>query len=136
MEEFQRQIGNGYIIEKINLTSADLSEVAKFKKHIDTDLNLGYKIIIVDLNNCFSLDPAFVGVLVVTLKKLISLGGSVKIVKQGMFSNSHPNFTETMQIFELYESIESAIESVSDSMKHIHDNQTSGLDKTVLANPH
>ncbi|MFZ2324304.1 MAG: hypothetical protein WAV89_11490 [Ignavibacteriaceae bacterium] len=126
MEEFQRQIGNGYIIEKINLTSVDLSKVAKFKKHIDTDLNLGYKIIIVDLNNCFSLDPAFVGVLVVTLKQLIRLGGSVKIVKQGMFSNSHPNFTETMQIFELYESIENAIESVQDSLKHIHDDQTSG----------
>lgn len=136
MEEFQRQIGNGYIIEKINLTSVDLSKVAKFKKHIDTDLNLGYKIIIVDLNNCFSLDPAFVGVLVVTLKQLIRLGGSVKIVKQGMFSNSHPNFTETMQIFELYESIENAIESVQDSLKHIHDDQTSGLDKTVLTNPH
>ncbi len=102
MEEFQRQIGNGYIIERVNLSSATLLEATRFKKHLEMDIELGYKIIIIDLSNCNSLDPAFIGVMVVTLKKLLRSGGSIKIVKPGLFSKSLLNLTGTIEIFELH----------------------------------
>ena len=66
MEEFQRQIANGFIIERVNLSQATIAEALRFKKHLETDIELGYKTIVVDLSNCNLLDPAFIGVLVVT----------------------------------------------------------------------
>ncbi len=112
MEEFQRQIANGFIIERVNLEQATISEAVRFKKHLETDINLGYSIII-DLSNCNSLDSAFIGVMVVTLKQLMRLGGSIKIVKPGMFSKSLLNLTGTIEIFELYDSLDCAITSIS-----------------------
>jgi anti-anti-sigma factor len=113
MEEFQRQVANGFIIERVNLTQATISEAGHFKKHLETDISLGYNIIIIDLSNCNSLDSAFIGVMVVTLKQLMQMGGSIKIVKPGMFSKSLLNLTGTIEIFELYESLDCAISSIS-----------------------
>jgi anti-anti-sigma factor len=113
MEEFQRQVANGFIIERVNLTQATISEAGRFRKHLETDISLGYNIIIIDLSNCNSLDSAFIGVMVVTLKQLMRMGGSIKIVKPGMFSKSLLNLTGTIEIFELYESLDCAISSIS-----------------------
>ena len=136
MEEFQRQIANGFIIERVNLTQATIAEAVKFKKHLETDISLGYKIIIIDLSNCNSLDSAFIGVLVVTLKQLMRLGGSIKIVKPGMFSKSMLNLTGTIEIFELYDSLDCAITSISvsaeRSSKKSNDFNTNGLDRLAV----
>jgi anti-anti-sigma factor len=113
MEEFQRQVANGFLIERVNLTQATISEAGRFKKHLETDISLGYNIIIIDLSNCDSLDSAFIGVMLVTLKQLMRMGGSIKIVKPGMFSKSLLNLTGTIEIFELYESLDCAISSIS-----------------------
>jgi anti-anti-sigma factor len=113
MEEFQRQVANDFIIERVNLSQATISEAVRFKKHLETDIELGYNIIIIDLSNCNSLDSAFIGVMVVTLKQLMLVGGSIKIVKPGMFSKSLLNLTGTIEFFELYDSLDSAISSIS-----------------------
>jgi anti-anti-sigma regulatory factor len=133
MEEFQRQIANGFIIETVNLYQATIAEAMKFKKHLELDIELGYKTIIIDLSNCNSLDPAFIGVMVVTLKQLIRLGGSIKIVKPGMFSKSLLNLTGTIEIFELYESLDNAIISMSISSKRINEFNSTGLDQLAIA---
>ncbi|MEO8231555.1 MAG: STAS domain-containing protein [Ignavibacteriota bacterium] len=136
MEEFQRQIAKGFIIERVNLTQATIAEAVKFKKHLETDISLGYKIIIIDLSNCNSLDSAFIGVLVVTLKQLMRLGGSIKIVKPGMFSESMLNLTGTIEIFELYDSLDCAITSISVSAERssntLNDFSTNGLDRLAV----
>jgi anti-anti-sigma factor len=113
MEKFQREVANGFIIERVNLQQATILEAASFKKYLENDINLGYNIIIIDLSNCNSLDSAFIGVMVVTLKQLMRLGGSIKIVKPGMFSKSLLNLTGTIEIFELYDSLDCAIASIS-----------------------
>lgn len=113
MEKFQRQVANGFIIERVNLAQATITEAGRFKKHLETDISLGYNIIIIDLSNCEILDSAFIGVMVVTLKQLMRLGGSIKIIKPGMFSKSLLNLTGTIEIFELYESLDSAISSIT-----------------------
>ena len=134
MEEFQKQIAKGFIIERVNLSQATVTEAIKFKKHLEVDIELGYKIIIVDLSNCNSLDPAFIGVMVVTLKQLIRLGGSIKLVKPGMFSKSLLNLTGTIEIFELYESLENAVASISITSQRTKDFNTRGLDRLAVAN--
>jgi anti-sigma B factor antagonist/stage II sporulation protein AA (anti-sigma F factor antagonist) len=133
MEEFQRQIANGFIIERVNLSKATIAEALKFKKHLEMDIELGYKTILVDLSNCNSLDPAFIGVLVVTLKQLMRLGGSIKIVKPGMFSKSMLNLTGTIEIFEIYESLDNAIASMVISDQRSRDFGDRGLEQLALA---
>jgi anti-anti-sigma factor len=133
MEEFQKQIANGFIIERVNLSQATVAEALKFKKHLEMDIELGYKTIVVDLSNCNSMDPAFIGVLVVTLKQLMRLGGSIKIVKPGMFSKSMLNLTGTIEKFELYESLDNAIASMIINEERIAQFSNQGLDRLVLA---
>ncbi|HEX7357004.1 MAG TPA: STAS domain-containing protein [Ignavibacteriaceae bacterium] len=133
MEEFQRQIANGFIIERVNLNEATISKAAAFKKHLETDISLGYKIIIIDLSNCNSLDSAFIGVMVVTLKQLMRLGGTIKIVKPGLFSKSLLNLTGTIEIFELYDSLDSAISSITSKTEQRFEINTTGLDQLALA---
>lgn len=133
MEEFQRQIANGFIIERVNLYEATIAKAAAFKKHLETDISLGYKIIIIDMSNCNSLDSAFIGVMVVTLKQLMRLGGTIKIVKPGMFSKSLLNLTGTIEIFELFDSLDSAITSITYTSKQRCEINTTGLDQLALA---
>ena len=133
MEEFQRQIANGFIIERVNLSQATISEALRFKKHLEMDIELGYKTIVVDLSNCNSLDPAFIGVLVVTLKQLMRLGGSIKIVKPGMFSKSMLNLTGTIEKFELYESLDNAMASMIIKVQRTRDFSSRGLEQLALA---
>ncbi|HMN23302.1 MAG: STAS domain-containing protein [Ignavibacteriaceae bacterium] len=136
MEEFQRQIAKGFIIERVNLTQATIAEAVKFKKHLETDISLGYNIIIIDLSNCNSLDSAFIGVMVVTLKQLMRSGGSIKIVKPGMFSKSMLNLTGTIEIFELYDSLDCAISSITlsaeSSSDTLNDLSSNGLDQLAV----
>ncbi len=132
MNEFQRQIANGFIIETINLDQATVTEALKFKKHLELDIELGYKNIIIDLSICNSLDPAFIGVLVVTLKQLMRLGGTIKVVKPGLFSKSLLNLTGTIEIFELYESLEAAIYSM-EITRNVSPFTNPGLDQLAIA---
>jgi hypothetical protein len=71
--------------------------------------------------------------MVVTLKQLMRLGGSVKIVKPGMFSKSLLNLTGTIEIFELYDSLENAIASISITPQRIRNINSKGLDQLAMA---
>jgi len=132
MNEFQRQIANGFVIETVNLYEVTITEALRFKKQLELDIELGNRNIIVDLSICNSLDSAFIGVLVVTLKQLMRLGGTIKIVKPGLFSKSLLNLTGSIEIFELYESLEIAIQSFQISNKSSQFTAT-GLDRIALA---
>jgi anti-sigma B factor antagonist/stage II sporulation protein AA (anti-sigma F factor antagonist) len=133
MEIFQRQIANGFIIERVSLSQATVAEALKFKKQLELDIELGYKIIVVDLSNCQTIDNAFMGVLVIVLKQLMRLGGSLKILKPGLFSDSLLNITGTIEIFEIYESIDNVIASISISTSSDNGYNTSGLEQFAIA---
>ena len=133
MEIFERQIANGYVIETVNLSEATVSEAMKFKKILDLDIELGFNSIIVDLTRCNSLDSAFIGVLVVILKKMIKLNGSLKIVKPGLFTTSLLTLTGTLELFEMFESIDEAINSLSNNTTLVEDYRSFGLDRLALA---
>jgi anti-anti-sigma regulatory factor len=115
MSDFNKIETAKYVIEQVNLQNATVKEALQFKKHLDLDISLGYKTIIIDLGNCESLDPAFFGVIVVTLKQLMRIGGTIKIVKPGLFSETGLTINERIQIFELYNSLDEAIESINSS---------------------
>jgi len=133
MEIFERQIANSFVIETVNLSEATVTEAMQFKKILDLDIELGFRAIIIDLTNCNSLDSAFIGVLVVILKKMLKLNGSLKIVKPGLFSTSLLTLTGTLERFEMYESVDEAKNSVSANPIVVEDFRDVGLDHLALA---
>jgi len=133
MEIFERQIANSFVIETVNLSEATVTEAMQFKKILDLDIELGFRAIIIDLTNCNSLDSAFIGVLVVILKKMLKLNGSLKIVKPGLFSTSLLTLTGTLERFEMYESVDEAKNSLSANPIVVEDFRDMGLDHLALA---
>lgn len=113
MEDFTHRIYSGYMVERVNLTRATLKEANEFRKILDEHILYGNHNIIVDLSDCEFMDSTFIGVLVVTYKKLRSRGGDLKIVKPGLFANSILTFTGTMKYFDYFESVDDAIISIN-----------------------
>ncbi len=111
MEDFERKVFNGYLVEMVNLTRATSKEAKEFKQILDEDILYGHKNIIVDLSQCEFMDSTFIGVMVITYKKLRGRGGQMKLIKPGLFANSLLNYTGTIELFETFETLEEAIKS-------------------------
>lgn len=111
MSDFDRKIFDGYLVEIVNLTRATAREAKEFKQILDEDILYGHHNLIIDLSRCEFMDSTFIGVMVVTFKKLRGRGGQMKLIKPGLFANSLLNYTGTIEIFETYESVEEAVQS-------------------------
>ena len=109
--DFSRETINDVIIEKVNITRATIKEADDFKNFINTDIEAGWRKIIVDLSECEFIDSTFLGSLVVSLKKLTSLGGDLRLV--GLQPSVYTLFelTRMFRVFETYETIDEAISS-------------------------
>lgn len=114
MLDFERKIAYGFVVEKVNLTRATIKEANEFKLLLDEDILRGHTIIIVDLSECEFMDSTFIGVLVVTFKRLVKLGGTLKIVKPGLFANSILNYTGSIEVFEIFDTLNEALASIKD----------------------
>ena len=111
MKELEKSYQFGFLITKIKLKKATILEALEFKSELDKEILKGNNNIIIDLGACEFLDSTFIGVLVVTWKKLKSVGGKLKLVKAGRFTKSVFHLTGTIEIFETYESVEEALSS-------------------------
>lgn len=111
MADFERKVFDGYLVEVINITRATSKEAKEFKQILDEDILYGHHNLIIDLSKCEFMDSTFIGVMVVTYKKLRGRGGQMKLVKPGLFANSLLNYTGTIEIFDTYESLEEAVKS-------------------------
>lgn len=111
MKDFEKRYHCGFLIAKINLKKATILEALEFKSILDEEIYNGQHSIILDLSECEFLDSTFIGVLVVTWKKLKAQGGKLKLVKPGHFAKSVFHLTGTIEIFETYASVEEALSS-------------------------
>jgi anti-anti-sigma factor len=111
MEALEKSYQCGFLITRIKLKKATIVEALEFKSELDEEILKGNHNIIIDLGSCDFLDSTFIGVLVVTWRKLKSLGGKLKLVKPGYFTKSVFHLTGTIELFETYESIEEALSS-------------------------
>ena len=111
MEALEKSFECGFLITKIKLKKATILEALEFKSELDEEILKGNHNIIIDLGACDFLDSTFIGVLVVTWKKLKTLGGKLKIVKPGSFTKSVFHLTGTIELFESYNSVEEALSS-------------------------
>jgi anti-anti-sigma factor len=111
MKELEKTYHCGFLIASIHLKKATILEALDFKSEIDEEILQGQHNIVINLSECEFLDSTFIGVLVVTWKKLKSKGGKLKLVKPGYFAKSVFYLSGTIEIFETYESVQEALSS-------------------------
>ena len=111
MEDFEKIIENDIVIETINLVRSTYREAGELKKILDDDIEKGYQKIIIDLGECDFIDSTFLGVLVYGLKKIASIGGEIKIVKSDSILKTLMARLGTLDIFNVYDTVEDAINS-------------------------
>ena len=109
-EYIKEEVGD-VIIEKVNLTRATLKEAEEFKTTLIRDIEKGKKKIIVDLSDCEFIDSTFLGALVVSLKRITTLGGDLKLVGFQPNVRSMFELTRMHRVFESFETIDMAVES-------------------------
>jgi anti-anti-sigma factor len=109
--DFIREIHGDVLIEIVNISRATLKEAEEFKTRLVEDINEGWRSIIVDLSECEFIDSTFLGTLVVSLKKLTTLGGDLRLI--GFQPAVHTMFelTRLFRVFESFESKEEALDS-------------------------
>jgi len=109
--DFTKEKYNDVLVEVVNLTRATLKEAEEFKLTLLQDIEEGVKKIVVDISQCEFIDSTFLGALVVSLKKITSLGGDLRLV--GFQPSVHSMFelTRMYRVFESYKTKEEAVQS-------------------------
>ncbi len=106
---FIKEEHNDVIVEVVDLTRATLNEADDFKQRLTENIENGYKKIIVDLSDCEFIDSTFLGALVISLKKITSLGGDLRLVGFQPAVHSMFELTRMYRVFETFNTKEDAI---------------------------
>ncbi len=109
--DFKREYLEDIITMVVNLKRATFLEAGQFNDVLVEEIGNGYRKFIVDLSSCTFVDPIFVGVLIMTLKKLSALKGSLKIIIPEIGFNLEKSTMNSLRIFETFRSKNSAVES-------------------------
>lgn len=109
--DFNQEVRGDVLVEQVNLTRATLKEAEEFKNLLSSDLESGWKKIVVDLTECEFIDSTFLGALVVSLKKAATAGGDIRLVGIHSEVNNMFELTRMYRVFQTFQSTEDAITS-------------------------
>lgn len=114
MLDFEKEYSGDIVIVTVNLSRATVKEAHEFRKFIDDEISKKKLKIIIDLSPCDFLDSTFIGVLVVTLKKLADIGGELRIIEPPSIAHTILTVTGTLNIFNTHKTKSEAIMSLMD----------------------
>jgi len=114
MFDFEKHYSGDIVIISVNISRATVREAHEFKSFIDEEIKKKKLKIIIDLSQCDFIDSTFIGVLVVTLKRLAELGGELRIVEPPSIAHTILTVTGTLNIFNTHKSKSEAIMSLMD----------------------
>jgi anti-anti-sigma factor len=114
MLDFEKEYSGDIVILTVNLSRATVKEAHEFRKFIDDEISKKKLKIIIDLSPCDFLDSTFIGVLVVTLKKLADIGGELRIIEPPSIAHTILTVTGTLNIFNTHKTKSEAIMSLID----------------------
>jgi len=117
MEDITQEIRGNVITNRVNLLRATMNEAAELSNLLDEQIVFGHSNVVVDLSQCTHLDSTFIGVLVVTHKKLLAKGGELKIVEPLDPAKELYYLTGTSKVFSNFETAEEAIKSFGSIIK-------------------
>ncbi len=111
MEDFEKIVIKDVFIEKVNLTRATYKEASELKKILDEDIEKKFRKVVVDLSQCEFIDSTFLGVLVLSLKKISMISGEIRLVKPKSVVRALMEKSGTLNIFNAYDTLDEAVES-------------------------
>jgi len=117
MEDISQQIRGDVLTNRVNLLRATVNEASELRNLLEEQITIGHSKIIIDLSQCTHLDSTFVGVIVVTQKKLLAKGGNLKIVDPLDPARELLNLTGVSNILDTFETAEDAIKSFNHGLK-------------------
>ena len=111
LEDFETLFVNDLAIEIVNLSRATYKEASQLKKNLDDLIKDKHKKLIVHISQCEFIDSTFLGVLVLSLKSSAKIGGDIRLVKPAEVVKTLMEKAGTLNVFNLYESVDEAIQS-------------------------
>jgi anti-anti-sigma factor len=112
--DYLQEIHEDVVVQVVDLTRATLKEADEFKFTLSKIIEKGYRKIVVDLSQCEFIDSTFLGALVVSLKKVTTMGGDLRLVGFHPAVHSMMELTRMHRVFESFPSKEDAINSYED----------------------
>lgn len=94
----------------VNLNRATFMEAESFQRLLDDEISLGNRRVVIDLQSCVYIDPVFLGIIIVSLRKLVSLDGNIKLVKPSI-DEANMNIINSLRIFEIFNTKSEALKS-------------------------
>lgn len=110
-QEYIKEKVGDVVVQKVNLSRATLKEAEEFKNTLIENVGVGKKKIVVDLEECEFIDSTFLGVLVVSMKKITALGGEMRLVGLQPQVRSMFELTRMYRVIEVFETKEEAVAS-------------------------
>ena len=109
--EFSKENIDDLLYIKVETIKATYWEADYFNELLTKEIGLGKRKFIIDLSNCKIIDPPFLSTLILFYKKVIKLGGNVKIVKPLEFLSQNEGIKNSLNLFELLNTKNDALDS-------------------------
>ena len=119
MEDITHEIISGILTNKVNLIRATINETTELRNLLDEQIAFGHYKIVIDLSQCTHLDSTFIGVLVVTHKKLLAKSGELKLVEPLDPAKELFYLTGISKVLNTYNTTEEAVKSFNNSIKPV-----------------
>ncbi|GBD92058.1 hypothetical protein BMS3Abin04_02791 [bacterium BMS3Abin04] len=104
--------GDGIAEVVVNLDRATVYESKRFKDFVTEVIENSNKKIILNITKCKMIDSAFIGSMIIILKKLKTINGKLKLVADTQNMPVSISHTSLNEIFDIYPNTESAIFSI------------------------
>ena len=121
MENFEIiKDGSVFIIEA-HLICPTLLEANEIKEIVKEQVSHGHTRLLVDISMCEHIDSTFIGAIIKSFKLVTSVGGTLRLVKPAKSGADIFILTNTLSVFDIYDSREEALKSFT-NFETISDN--------------
>jgi anti-anti-sigma factor len=117
LEDFEKTYVDGVFVVAVNLTRSTLNEAIAFRKIVEEEINSGHTKLVIDLSKCDYIDSTFFGGIIWALGELSNKGKKLKVVKQAISKEDIFTITNTLSVFDLYNTREEAIKSFEEDIQ-------------------
>jgi len=114
LEDFELLTVKGVRIVVVNLSRATLQDAKMLKSIIEEEIIIGVRKLAIDISQCEFIDSTFIGSLVVEQKRMKEKGGKIMLIYPVKLDENLFHVTNTLRIFEIYQTREEAIESTEE----------------------
>ena len=111
MENFEIIENDGVFVIVAHLICPTYLEAKEFTEIINLKIGLGQTKLVVDISSCEHIDSTFIGAIIKSFKEVNTYGGALKIVKPVDSRVDIFILTNTLNVFDLYNTREDAVKS-------------------------